>query len=264
MVDLLKVTIVTLLLASLMLGGKAANTASAQTALAAPTDLAVNNGADPGEVSLTWTAVADASYYRIGWVAYEDYQVTIAAGRDWLEAFAFVDVANRGQNSHTVTRLTPGIFYAFIVASNDSRYGAPQWSDWATLTLNTAPSTPSTPGQPTPVDGSTILVIPPPATIDCYVGLQLSPGDGCNNPDPEHPNFHFGALYVINGGDYHGRTAFIGRIGDVNISDPDSRRFARGFRSSADRSLFHYLRAEPGEGDVWIITAVNERVRPLG
>ena len=63
-----------------------------------------------------------------------------AAGRDWLEAFAFVDVANRGQVSHSVIRLTPGILYYFIVASNNSRFGAPQWSDWSPpLTLNDAP-----------------------------------------------------------------------------------------------------------------------------
>ena len=77
-----------------------------------------------------------ANYYRVGWIAYEDYDAITAAGRPWSEGFAFVDVENLGQTSRTVTRLTPGILYAFIVGSNDTLYGAPQWSAWAQLTLN--------------------------------------------------------------------------------------------------------------------------------
>ena len=63
----------------------------------------------------------------------------------WLEALVFVDVENRGQASHTIGRLTPGILYAFPVASNDGLYGAPGWSQWAQLTLSgTLPAGPAT------------------------------------------------------------------------------------------------------------------------
>ena len=101
----------------------------------APVGITAANGPNPGEVNLSWNGVDGAVYYRIGWIAFEDYEA-VPEGQDWLEAFAFVDVANQGQTSHTITRLTPGIPYAFIVASNGSRYGEPQWSEWATLKLN--------------------------------------------------------------------------------------------------------------------------------
>ena len=80
-------------------------------------------------VNLTWSAVPGAAYYRIGWVVYEDVAPIIEAGGDWLEHFAFIDIANRGQTEHTIARLTPGLQYAFIVAGNEGRYGTPQWPD---------------------------------------------------------------------------------------------------------------------------------------
>ena len=147
------------------------STASAQGELMAPTTVTAANGSNPGEVTVSWDAVPDAQYYRVGWVAYEDYETVTAAGRDWLEAFAFVDVANRGQVSHSVTRLTPGILYYFIVASNNSRFGAPQWSDWSPpLTLNDAPVS-----QPPVVGTEYPLAIPQNFTA---VAKHDSEGDG--------------------------------------------------------------------------------------
>ena len=108
----------------------------AQSPPPAPDSIAAVNGPNPGEAIISWAAVDGANYYRVGWISYEDYEATIAAGRPWSEGFAFVDVENLGQTSRTVTRLTPGILYAFIVGSNDTLYGAPQWSAWAQLTLN--------------------------------------------------------------------------------------------------------------------------------
>ena len=97
-----------------------------------------------GEVRISWDAVPNAAYYRIGWVAYSDVEPIIASGGDWLEHFAFIDIENRGQIEHTVARLTPGVVYAFIMASNDGRYGTPRWpssAGWAFLTLTEAPAT---------------------------------------------------------------------------------------------------------------------------
>ena len=101
-----------------------------------PGSIAAVNGPNPGEAIISWAAVDGGAYYRIGWIAYEDYDAITAAGRPWIEGFAFVDVENLGQTSRTVTRLTPGILYAFIVGSNDTQYGEPQWSAWAQLMLN--------------------------------------------------------------------------------------------------------------------------------
>ena len=115
----------------------------------APSNVIAANGENPGEALISWDAVDDAAYYRIGWIAYPDY-VAVPEGQDWREAFVFVDVANRGQNERTITRLTPGVLYAFTVASNDNRYGEPQWSEWATLTLNAGAPCPAAEPEPQP------------------------------------------------------------------------------------------------------------------
>ena len=118
--------------------------AHAQGDLVAPSNVVAQNTGNPGEVRISWDAVPDAAYYRIGWVAYSDVEPIIASDGDWLEHFAFIDIENRDQTEHTVTRLTPGVQYAFIMASNDGRYGTPRWppaTGWAFLTLNEAPAT---------------------------------------------------------------------------------------------------------------------------
>ena len=115
--------------------------AHAQGDLVAPSNVAAQNTGNPGEVLISWDAVPGAAYYRIGWVAYADVEPIIAVGGDWLERFAFIDIQNRGQTEHLITRLTPGVQYAFIVASNDGRYGIPQWppaTGWRFLNLTEA------------------------------------------------------------------------------------------------------------------------------
>ena len=111
----------------------------AQEVLAPPIDVSVMDGNGAGEVIVRWTPIEEAAYYRIGWVAYDDYYAVRDSGRDWLEAFVFVDVQNRDQSEHLVTRLRPGVRYAFILASNASRYGVPSWSSWASHTLAQGP-----------------------------------------------------------------------------------------------------------------------------
>ena len=111
----------------------------AQQSLPAPTNVAVADGPNPGEVVIAWTKVPAAKFYRIGWIAEEDYLAIDAAKGDVLEAFAFIDVSNRGQNVHTLTRLTPGVNYVFLLASNTARYGEPKLSAPVTLTVKDYP-----------------------------------------------------------------------------------------------------------------------------
>ena len=126
--------------------------------LPAPTNIRAADGGAGGEVVVSWDVVSDAAFYRVGWMAAEDYAALPPQEHwpdplFWLESFHFVDIGNRGQNFHTVARLTPGISYYFIAASNDNRYGTPSWplsgSDWAQLTLaGDGPSCPGTGTQP--------------------------------------------------------------------------------------------------------------------
>lgn len=119
----------------------------AQGDILAPTNVQAANGHNTGEVIITWDAAAGANFYRIGWLANADFQ---AAGDDWLERFAYADVA--GKTAYTVTRLTPGEDYWFIVASSAVLYGAPIWSAWEFLTLNAdqsaCPTAEPAPAQP--------------------------------------------------------------------------------------------------------------------
>ena len=142
---------------------------SAQSSLTAPANVAASHGSEPGVVLLEWDPVPEATFYRIGWVAFDDYQAATDTGKDWLEAFAFVDVANVQQTSHTVARLTPGEYYAFIVAANDSRYGEPEWSEWAQLTLNPAPQ-PICPVEEIPPDCLELGTCAPITGIGTYSG----------------------------------------------------------------------------------------------
>ena len=105
------------------------NTAHAQAGT--PSNVSVTNGANPGEVVVSWDAVAGASEYRVGWLAVPDYQANIDNDR-WRERFAYSDV--NASSSYTVTRLTPGVAYYFITGRKQD--GDIVWSAWATLTLN--------------------------------------------------------------------------------------------------------------------------------
>ena len=122
---------------------------------AAPANARAADGATAGAVVVAWDAVDGAAFYRIGWVAMDDIPAVRAEGREWLDAFVFADVANRGQTAYTITGLVPGRDYAFIVASVSRRFGVGAWSEWAYLTPAGVVSCPAGGGEPTP---------PPPAT----------------------------------------------------------------------------------------------------
>ena len=74
----------------------------------APAGVTAADGPQTGAVNITWNPVAGAAFYRIGWVKMADIPVAQAAGRHWLDAFAFTDIANLGQTAHTLTDLRPG------------------------------------------------------------------------------------------------------------------------------------------------------------
>ena len=84
--------------------------------------VAVTNGLSPGEAVITWDRVEEAAYYRIGWVAQADREVDTDGDAKWQEGFVFANVANRGQASHLITGLTPGVEYDFMMASHDGRH----------------------------------------------------------------------------------------------------------------------------------------------
>ena len=93
--------------------------------------LRVSNGSNPGEVVVSWDAVAGTTGYRVGWLAVPDYQANIDNDR-WRERFAYSDV--NPSSSYTVTRLTPGIAYYFILGRKNGDNIA--WSQWASLALS--------------------------------------------------------------------------------------------------------------------------------
>ena len=89
--------------------GVSPNEAQAQSGPAAPANVWAANGDTPGQAVVRWNAVADAAYYRIGWVNMETFRAVPAeGGREWLDVFAFHDVVNRGQTDQTIPDLAPG------------------------------------------------------------------------------------------------------------------------------------------------------------
>ena len=94
--------------------------------------LRVSNGSNPGEVVVSWDAVAGTTGYRVGWLAVPDYQANIDTDR-WRERFAYSDI-NPSSSSYTVPRLTPGIAYYFILGLKNGDNIA--WSQWASLALS--------------------------------------------------------------------------------------------------------------------------------
>ena len=175
--------------------------AGAQGGLAAPGNVRVVDGANAGEVTVSWDGVDDAAFYRIGWVASDRIAAVQAAGQEWLDAFAFADVANRGQTAHTLTDLAPGVRYAFSIGSIDARFGAARWSEWAYLTLAEASpiSCPTdggesggTPAPPTPTPSSTLAPTPTPTPAPQPTPVGRGTGDYDYDADQD------GLIEVVN------------------------------------------------------------------
>ena len=96
-----------------------------------PQSLTAVNGLNLGTATLTWTTVPGVSSYRVGWLAKEDYLAYIDNDM-WRQKFAYSDVES--ESTWTVTRLTPGADYYFIVGRKHD--GGHSWSEWQELTLN--------------------------------------------------------------------------------------------------------------------------------
>jgi subtilisin family serine protease len=95
----------------------------------APTgNIAVRNGINSGEVTISWDAVPAATHYRIGYVNMKvDYHLAKASCTgEWIEAFVYVDVNARnipvsnGRAQYTVRRLSPGAKHAFTVLTSNN------------------------------------------------------------------------------------------------------------------------------------------------
>lgn len=136
----------------------------------APSGVSVSDTNTPGDVTVSWQAVAGAAYYRIGWVALEDFHAVTGAGREWLDAFAFTDIANQGQATHTIRGLRAGQEYAFIVATINSRFGNGAWSGWTYHTpaadIGPTPVIPPPPATATPTPAGTPTPTPTPAPVN--------------------------------------------------------------------------------------------------
>jgi uncharacterized protein YegL len=117
------------------------NVVQARDVWPGPDGVTATDGIHPGEAVITWSTVEKAAYYRIGWVAQADREVGTDGDAKWREGFVFADVANRGQASHLITGLTPGVEYDFVVASHDGRWSRlPGTGGLASLRLGEDPS----------------------------------------------------------------------------------------------------------------------------
>ena len=99
------------------------------------TNIAVRDGANPGEVVIAWDAVPEATHYRVGYVnMVTDYPLAKASQTgNWLEAFVYVDVEAQnftvvgGRTEYTIRRLEQGVRHAFTVRTGDSPHGDYTW-----------------------------------------------------------------------------------------------------------------------------------------
>lgn len=262
--------------------------AGAQSGAPATGNIRVRDGANPGEVIISWNAVPQATHYRIGYVNMEtDYPLakTSVTG-DWINAFIYVDENARnvpvssGRAEYTVRRLEQNVRHAFTVLTSNSFVdtggggsvnsefswpSSPRWefhtvadrgSECPTSCSSSQPPPPS--GQLTLPAGATVLVIPPSPNGDCVVGLQLAPGDSCNWPDPTDAGSVKAAVGISNSGDYHGQAIALWDSGNIWVHNPDSNRaiWTTG-PDGADATRFRF-HMERGAGDTWTIAKVNE------
>ena len=115
--------------------------------LPAPTGVSAVNGANAGEVVISWNPVAGAVFYRVAWIAAADANALTEKGGGWLDAIAYTNLTSAAADSdadgvadagmqHTLNRLNPGARYIFLVGSLRVKSGTPSWSSPAELTLS--------------------------------------------------------------------------------------------------------------------------------
>jgi len=150
--------------------------AEAQSTASPPTNVAVANGFNPGELVLTWDVAHGATHYRVGCVNMDrDYpRAKASITGNWRQAFVFVDVdapnVSPDRATYTLYGLQEGAYHACTVLSNGSRYGQPTWPRpyWNYITINdhggscpvVAPAPPPITGRPLTIAEVTQLVKP--------------------------------------------------------------------------------------------------------
>ena len=109
------------------------------TDLPAPDNLQVVNGDNPGEVFLSWEAVAGASGYDIRWIDNDAAQDAFHAGHDWQKLILSYDVEGSETTTHTLRVSNPATGlarYQFGVGSKSNRDAEPaNWSPWQALNV---------------------------------------------------------------------------------------------------------------------------------
>lgn len=134
-----------------------------------------------GVVDVSWRADDDVSHYRVGYASYAEVEALQSAGRNWLNAFHFLDVDNRGEGTQRIANLAPGGGYAFIVARLSGRFGNvldDGWSEWNILTLAAAEDCPDGGSQlPSTLPGATPTAVPTPTVAPTPAGLDYDRDD---------------------------------------------------------------------------------------
>lgn len=253
-----KLLVPLVLVALLGVMGGSAVFAQSSVQLPAPTNVTVSQGDIAGQVTLSWDPLDGANFYRVGWVSFPDYQAATDAGREWEDAFVFVDVANLGQTSYEVVRLEPGVLHAFVVGSVATRFGIAEFSEWNTETLQAGSPAATGAVQPPIAGGVGAIPVTGSATAgNCTVGMRLHPGQGCNWPHPTQSGSFKAVIGVVNGGSFHGLIATHWDNGSIWISsrDRDSISYTTGSTNAPNR---HRISMERESGNVWRMTKVNE------
>ena len=92
--------------------------AEAQSTASPPTNVAVANGFNPGELIVTWDIALDATHYRVGCVNMDrDYpRAKASITGNWRQAFVFVDVdapnVSPDRATYTLYGLQEGAYHA--------------------------------------------------------------------------------------------------------------------------------------------------------
>ena len=93
----LKVIWTAVIVAAVIAIGGVDNIARAQSAPLSPTDISVVNGSDLGEARLSWDEVTGATYYRVGWMADEDYRQALSEPNgEWRKELRYSNIVNQG------------------------------------------------------------------------------------------------------------------------------------------------------------------------
>ena len=120
-----------LLFAVIIIGSVAA----APAVLSKPGKPTVKPTANAGELQVSWSPVAGAQHYTVGYANPDEMSRMSAAGRNSLDAFYYITIG-ADNTSHTLTGLEPETVYWVVVGAQTKRFGATDlvWSQYAEAT----------------------------------------------------------------------------------------------------------------------------------